>query len=85
MFAEFADYLQLTTINNGQSTNCVTGRLPNVGEVLCDIQWLDPSDTISEGVAPNTPTTFSNPPAASIYDLSGVTRDFVAGSVVIGP
>jgi len=41
--------------------------------------------TISEGVAPNTPATFSNPPAASIYDLSGVTRDFVAGSVVIGP
>ena len=86
MFAEFADYLQLTTINNGQSTNCVTGRLPNVGEVLCDIQWLDPSDnSIPGGVVPNTPTNLSNPPAASIYDLSGVTRDFVAGSVVIGP
>lgn len=84
MLSGFADYLQLTTINNGQSTNCVTGRLPNVGEALCDIQWLDPNDTISEGVAPNTPATFSNPPSASIYDLSSVTRDFVAGSVVIG-
>lgn len=83
MLAGFADYLQLTT-KNGLS-GCITGRPPNTGQVLCDIQWLDPSDTISEGVVPNTPTNLSNPPAASIYDLSGLTRDFVAGSVVIGP
>jgi hypothetical protein len=88
MFAGNADFLQLNTVTRGNVTsrNCVTGQLPrNRGVGLCDIQWLDPSDTISEGVAPNTPATFSNPPAASIYDLSGVTRDFVAGSVVIGP
>lgn len=82
MFAGNADFRQLSTIQNGMSTNCVTGR---PGPVLCDIEWLDPSDTISLGIAPNIPATFANPPSASLYDLSGLTRNFVAGSVVIGP
>lgn len=88
MFGGNADFLQLDTIHTGtiqQSTNCVTGHAPNVGEVLCDIQWMQPDDTTPVSVAPNVASTFAHPPAASIYDLSGVTRDFVAGSVVIGP
>jgi hypothetical protein len=88
MFAGNADFLQLNTVSRGNVTsrNCVTGQLPtNRGVGLCDIQWLDPSDTISEGVVNNTPANLANPPSASLYDLSGVTRDFVAGSVVIGP
>src|SRR5262249_49451523 len=61
MFAGNADFRQLSTIHGG-STHCVTGHLPSPGQVLCDIEWLDPTDTISEGISPNIPATFANPP-----------------------
>jgi hypothetical protein len=88
MFAGNADFLQLDTVNTGsanQSTNCVTGRPPNAGEVLCDIQWLKPDDITPVAFAPNTPATFATPPPDSLYDQSSVTRDIGVGSVVIGP
>jgi hypothetical protein len=86
MFAGNADYLQLDTVNPGSNHDCVTGRPPVTGEVLCDIQWLAPDDSTPIGFpAPNNSLTFSNPPNAAFYDLASVTRNFVAGSVVIGP
>jgi hypothetical protein len=82
-----ADYMQLNTIHTGalsQRSHCITGRTPNTGEVLCDIEWLDPNDNpLPGGIVANTPANLANPPRGSLYDLSGVVRLFVAGKVVI--
>ena len=82
-----ADYRQLGTIHTGppgQRSRCVTGRAPNAREVLCDIEWLDPNDNpLPGGIVTNTPANLANPPAQSLYSLSGVVRSFVAGRVVI--
>jgi hypothetical protein len=82
-----ADYRQLGTIHTGppgQRSRCVTGRAPSAREVLCDIEWLDPNDNpLPGGIVTNTPANLANPPAQSLYSLSGVVRSFVAGRVVI--
>jgi hypothetical protein len=78
-----ADYKQLNTW--GGSHNCVTGRVPSPNERLCDVEWLDPNDNSFSPrvIVRNTPGNLASPPAASLYNLSSLVRQFIAGRVVI--
>jgi hypothetical protein len=81
-----ADYVQLNSIHTGPASTshrCVTGRAPRPNEVLCDIEWLDANGNPSGIIVANTPANLAQPPQFSLYDLSGVVRQFVAGKVAI--